>query len=181
MTSATTSSEVPATHGEFPPFQSENFPSQLVWLALTFTLLYVLMAKVALPRIGRIIAERSKRIAEDVAAAQRFKERSDAANAAYETTLAEARARSQDVVNTAHKAHAQAAEESNKRLEAELRERIAAAEKSIALSRDAAIESVGGIAAETAVAIVERLVGKTPPPHEVSAALRDASKAKGRQ
>ena len=57
-------------HGAFPPFQSEHFPSQLLWLALTFVLLYVLMSRVALPRIGSIIAERSRRIADDLKAAQ---------------------------------------------------------------------------------------------------------------
>ena len=55
-------------------------------------LLYVLMSRIALPRIGSIFAERSKRIADDLAAANRFKEQSEAANAAYEKALADARA-----------------------------------------------------------------------------------------
>lgn len=175
MTTANTSTEV-ASHGKFPPFQGENFPSQLVWLALTFALLYLLMAKVALPRIGLGIAERSKRIAEDVAAAQTFKERANAAVAEYETTLAEARTRGQDLVSSARKQHAQAAEAANKRLAAELHERLAGAETSIATSRDAAIGNIGVIAAETAAAIVERLLGKPPPFYAAAATSRDAAK-----
>ena len=86
-------SEAPAGHPPFPPFQAEHFPSQLVWLAVSFVLLYALMAKVALPRIAAIFAERSKRIGDDLKAAQGFKEQSDAAHAAYEKALADARSR----------------------------------------------------------------------------------------
>jgi len=85
--------EHPAGHGAFPPFQSEHFPSQLMWLVVSFVLLYVLMSKVALPRIGSIFAERSRRIGDDLKAAERLKEQSDAAHAAYEKALADARAR----------------------------------------------------------------------------------------
>ena len=134
------------------------------------------MAKVALPRIGSILAERSKRIADDIAAAQRLKERSDAAHAAYEKALADARARAQGIANSMRERQAEAAEEINKRLEAELHERLAAAEKSIAATRNAAMGNVGAIAADTASAIVERLIGKAPAAHEVAAALGDAGK-----
>ena len=176
MAAPTATTEAPAGHKGFPPFETQNYPSQLVWLALTFVLLYVLMAKVALPRIGSILAERSKRIADDIAAAQRLKERSDAAHAAYEKALADARARAQGIANSMRERQAEAAEEINKRLEAELHERLAAAEKSIAATRNAAMGNVGAIAADTASAIVERLIGKAPAAHEVAAALGDAGK-----
>jgi F-type H+-transporting ATPase subunit b len=76
--------------GGFPPFNSHTFASQLVWLAIFFALLYVLMAKWALPQVGRVIENRQKRIADDIAEAGRLKEQSDAAVAAYEKALAEA-------------------------------------------------------------------------------------------
>jgi F-type H+-transporting ATPase subunit b len=177
MAAPTAHTEAPAGHSGFPPFQTENFPSQLVWLTLTFVLLYVLMAKVALPRVGSILAERSKHIADDIAAAQQFKERSDAAHAAYEKALADARTRAQSIANQTREQQAAAAEQTNKRLEAELHERLAAAEKSIATTRAAAMGSVGAIAADTASAIVERLIGKAPAAHEVAAALGDAGKS----
>src|SRR4029077_10365393 len=90
-------SQVPAGHPAFPPFQAEHFPSQLVWLAVSFVLLYVLMAKVALPRIAAIFAERSKRIGDDLKAAESLKVQSDAAHAAYEKALADARGRAQAI------------------------------------------------------------------------------------
>lgn len=173
-TNATTA--VPAGQGKFPPFETEYYPSQLVWLVLTFALLYVLMAKVALPRISGIFAERSKRIGDDIAAAERLKERSDIAHASYEKALADARGRAQSIANATRESEAAAADETNKRLEAELHERLAAADRSIAAKRATAMESVGTIAAETATAIVERLVGKTPPAHDIAAAVRDLPK-----
>lgn len=176
MAAPSAHTEAPGGQHGFPPFQTENFPSQLVWLAVTFVLLYVLMAKVALPRIGAILAERSKRIADDLAAAQRLKERSDAAHAAYEKSLADARARAQGIANTTREQQAAAAEETNKRLESELHERLAAAEKSIANTRTAAMGNVGAIASDTASAIVERLIGKAPSSDEVAAAVAETSK-----
>jgi F-type H+-transporting ATPase subunit b len=55
MAEPTAHTEAPAGHNAFPPFQRENFPSQLIWLAVSFVLLYVLMAKVALPRIASLV------------------------------------------------------------------------------------------------------------------------------
>jgi len=168
--------EVPAGHGGFPPFQRENFPSQLFWLAICFVLLYVLMAKVALPRVGAIFAAREKRIGDDLEAAQGFKQQSDAAHAAYEKALADARSRAQGIAGTMREQQAAEAEATNKRLEAELHERIAAAERSIAATRAAAMGNVGSIAAETATAIVERLIGRAPADRDVAAAVSEALK-----
>ncbi len=176
MAEPTAHTEAPEGHGGFPPFQAQHFPSQLVWLTLTFILLYVLMSRIALPRIGAIFAERSKRIGDDLAAAQRFKERSDAASAAYQKSLADARARAQGIASETRERQAAEAEATNKRLEAQLHDKLAAAERSIAATRTAAMANVGSIAAETASAIVERLIGTAPADHEVAAALADVSK-----
>ena len=156
---------------QMPQLDYTTFPSQLFWLTLCFVLLYVLMAKIALPRIGSILADRSKRIGDDIAAAQQLKERSDAAHAAYEKALTDARSRAQGIANATREQQAAAAEVTNKRLEAELHQRLAAAEKSIAATRSAAMSNVGAIAGDSASAIVERLIGKAPAAHEVTAAL----------
>ncbi len=134
------------------------------------------MSRIALPRIASIFAERSKRIGDDLAAAQRFKEQSDAANAAYQKSLADARARAQGIANETREQQAAAAAATNKQLEAQLHEKLAAAEQSIAATRTAAMGNVGGIAADTASAIVERLIGTVPAERDVAAAVADVSK-----
>jgi F-type H+-transporting ATPase subunit b len=176
MAETTAHTEAPAGHRAFPPFESQHFPSQVLWLAVTFLLLYVLMSRIALPRIGSIFAERSKRIGDDLAAANSFKERSEAANAAYQKSLADARARAQGIANETRAQQAAAADANNKRLEAQLNERLAAAEQSIAATRTSAMGNVAGIAAETASAIVERLIGTAPSTQDVAAAIGEASK-----
>jgi F-type H+-transporting ATPase subunit b len=173
---ATAHTEAPAGHSAFPPFQSEHFPSQLLWLAISFVLLYALMSRIALPRIGSILAARSRLIGDDLAAAERLKEQSDAAHAAYDKALADARARAQSIASSTRQQYASEAEATQKRLEAQLHERLAAAERSIAATRNAAMGNVRAIAADTAAAIVERLIGKTPAAQDVAAAL-DAGKS----
>jgi F-type H+-transporting ATPase subunit b len=179
MAGPTSYTEKPETAGVFPPFQSEHYPSQLVWLTISFVLLYALMSKIALPRIAKILAERSRIIGDDLAAAERLKQQSDAAHAAYEKALADARARAQAIASSTRERQAHEADAAHKLLEAQLNERLAAAERSIAATRTAAMGHVRAIASDTASAIVERLIGKTPAEHELAAALGDGSGSVG--
>jgi F-type H+-transporting ATPase subunit b len=173
--SHTQHTEVPHK-GAFPPFAKETFPSQLVWLAITFVALYLLISRVAVPRIGGILEERAKRIEGDFAAAQRMKEESEAALATYEKSLADARNRAQAIgAEIRDKLHAEA-EESRKATEARLNAQLADAEKQIAATKSAAMANVRGIAVDAAAAIVERLTGTAPPAPAVAAAVDDALK-----
>jgi F-type H+-transporting ATPase subunit b len=169
---------IPASeHGRgFPPFDATTFASQLFWFALTFILLYVLMSRVALPRIGTILEDRRKRIASDLADAQRSKEASDAAIVAHEKALAEARGRAQTLANETREKAAKAAEARRKEVDKKLHARIADAEKSIAATRSAAMTNVRGIANEAAAAIVERLTGTLPASQEVAEAVGNVLK-----
>jgi F-type H+-transporting ATPase subunit b len=163
-------------HGGFPPFQAQNFASQLVWLAIAFVLLYVLMAKLALPRVGAAIETRQKRIDDDIAEAGRLKQDSDAAIAAYEKALADARAGAQTIAGEMRERQAAEAETTRKRLEDQLNAKLADAEKSIAATKEAAMRNVRGIAEDAARAIVERLIGKAPSDGAVGAAVADVLK-----
>jgi F-type H+-transporting ATPase subunit b len=163
-------------HGGFPPFQSQTFASQLVWLVIAFVLLYVLMSKVALPRIGAIIENRQKSIADDLAAAGRLKQQSDEAVAAYEKALADARARAQVIANETRERQQAAADARRKTLEDELNTKLADAEKTIAATKQAAMSNVRGIAEDATRAIVERLIGEAPSDKAVAAAVTGALK-----
>ena len=163
--------------GGFPPFQKETFASQLVWLAITFVLLYLLISRIAVPRIGGILEERARRIEGDFAAAQKMKEQSEAALAAYEKSLADARTRAQAIgTEIRDKLHAEG-EERRKALEGKLNAKLADAEKQIATTKAAAMSNVRGIAVDTAGAIVERLTGTAPAAPAVQAAVDAALKS----
>ncbi len=178
MATTTAHTAQPAGHKEpFPPFNAQTFASQLFWLVITFAFLYVVMSRVALPRIGAIIDSRRRRIDDDLAQAQKFKTESDAAIAAYEKALADARSRGQAIANEMREKQAAAAEASRKALESELNGRLAEAEKSIAATKAAAMTNVSTIAKDTASAIVERLIGTAPSPQAVDAAVAGALKS----
>jgi F-type H+-transporting ATPase subunit b len=174
----TAHTQAPSEHkGAFPPFDSSTFASQLVWLVITFVLLYALMAKVALPRVGSIIAQRQNRIDDDLAQANAFKAQSDAALAAYEKALADARARAQAMASEMRDKQAAEAEASRKKLEDQLDAKLEEAEKVIAGTKQAAMANVRNIAADAARAIVERLIGTVPADSAVVAAVKDALKS----
>jgi F-type H+-transporting ATPase subunit b len=159
-------------HGRgFPPFDATSFPSQLLWLALTFIALYLLMSRVALPRIGSILEERRQRIADDLAQAQRLEGLSDAAIAAHEKALNEARGRAQTLASETRANAAAGAESRRREVDAKLTLHIAEAEKTIVATRSTAMTNVRGIAGEAASAIVERLIGTTPTSQEIADAV----------
>ena len=148
----------------------------MFWLAIAFIALYLLMSRIALPRIASILEARRQRVEDDLAEAQRFKDGSDAAIAAHEKALAEARGRAQTLANETRAKAAAAAEARRKEVDAKLNARIAEAEKTIAGTRSAAMGNVRGIAGEAAGAIVERLTGIAPAGEEVAEAVSKALK-----
>jgi len=167
--------EVPAGGKDmFPPFQKETFPSQLFWLAITFTALYIVLARIALPQIGAIFQARHDRISGDLAEAEKLKGESDIALAAYEKALAEARSRAQQIADeTSLRLNAEAAER-RKTLESELNAKLAEAERTIAATKSAAMANVHAIAADATAAIVQRLIGTAPADSAIKAAVADA-------
>src|SRR5262249_13617588 len=173
----TAHTEVPGgAKGVFPPFQKETFPSQLFWLALTFIALYLVMSRIALPQIGAIFQARRERIGGDLAEAQKLRDESDAALAAYEKALAEAPGRGQRVPDeTSQRLNAEA-EERRKALESELNAKLAGAERAIAATKSSAMANVQAIAGDAAAAIVERLIGTAPSAAAVKTAVEDALK-----
>ena len=146
--------------GVFPPFDSSSYPSQLLWLAITFGLFYVFLSKVVLPRIGGILEVRRDRIAHDLDTAARLKEEADAAVAAYEQELADARSKSNKIAQDARDAAKAEADAERREVETALNGRLAEAEARIGSVRAAAMKDVGQIAEDTAATIVQSLVGK---------------------
>lgn len=158
--------------GVFPPFDPSSYPSQLLWLAISFGLFYLFLKKVVLPRIGHILEVRSDRIAQDLDQAARMKAEADAAVAAYEQELAEARAKANSIGQTARDSAKADAEAERKKIEAGLDEKMAAAEGRIAAIKSKAMGEVGTIAESTAAAILEQLVGGKADKAAVAAAVK---------
>jgi F-type H+-transporting ATPase subunit b len=160
--------------GGFPPFESSTFASQLVSLVIAFVALYVIVSRIALPRVGAVIDARQNKIEGDLAEAQKLKDQSEAAIKAYEADLATARSKAQAIgAETRDKLNA-ASEAERKALEDKLSAKLTEAEKTIAATRASAMSNVRGIAADAAGAIVQRLTGAAPDSNAVASAV-DAS------
>lgn len=171
--------EIPADEhsvGTFPPFDGATFASQILWLAITFGLLYWIMSKVALPRISGILEDRRDRIAGDLAEANRLNEESNAAIAAYEQALAEAREKAHGIAQETRDKLKAEVDARRHETEEQLAAKLGAAEQRIAEIKGQALSSVGEIATETTEAIVETLIGKAPTKTDLTKAVDAAMK-----
>jgi F-type H+-transporting ATPase subunit b len=155
----------------FPPFEKDTFASQLVSLLVAFVALYLIVSKIALPRVGGLLDARQNAIAGDLAEAQKLKDASDEALKAYESELAAARSRAHAIGAETREKLSAASEAERKKLEQRLAVKLAEAEKTIASTREAAMRNVRGIAAEAAAAIVQRLTGMSPDGKSVDSAV----------
>ncbi len=159
------------SQSNFPPFDASTFPAQILWFVIAFGFLYWFMSKRALPAIGKVIEDRKARIARDLDDATAMQQKADAAAAAHEKMLAEARANAQAVAQAARDQASAETDAKRKALETDLAGKIAEAEKQIGATRAQAMTNVAEIARDAAGAIVERLGGRAADPAAVKAAV----------
>jgi F-type H+-transporting ATPase subunit b len=151
-----------------PQFDPSTFASQIFWLIVTFGLLYVLMSRIALPRISEVLEERSERIANDLEHAERLRKDAEQVIEQYEAALAKARSEATTVIGQANQEIAQQASERQAEFDARLNDKIAEAEKRIGAARDEAMGQVRDIAVEASRAVADRLIGTAPSEAEAS-------------
>ena len=147
-------------HSAFPPFDATYFGGQLLWLALTFGALYLIMSRVALPRIGSILESRRVRIEGDLKEAERLRQETERAAEAYEQALADARANAHKIAEETRASIKADIDGKRADVEADLGKRVADAEARILSTKQTALGNVDTIAADTAVALVEKLSDK---------------------
>ncbi|HXS07866.1 MAG TPA: hypothetical protein VN723_13840 [Rhizomicrobium sp.] len=166
--------EVPKQEGGFPPFKTETFPSQIFWLAISFAFLFVVLWRVAGPRINGVITSRRGAIHADIAAAENARGDAEAASAAYQTALAGARARAQSLAEENRQTLNAEIAKAKADAEAEAHKAMTAADTRITETRVAAKEHVVRAAAEAAIAIVARLTGETVTAGDAARAVEEA-------
>lgn len=159
-----------------PQLDLATYIPQIVWLTVVFLALYVLMARVALPRIAAVLEGRHDRIAGDLEKAAQSKDQTDAAIAAYEKALGEARAKAHTIAQATRDELAAQTEARRVTIEAQLNEKIAKAETAIKATKEAALSNVRAVAVDVAGSIVSQLLGedadKTATERAVDAALK---------
>jgi F-type H+-transporting ATPase subunit b len=145
--------------GGFPPFQQENFAPQIVWLIGIFGILYLLMSRVALPRVGGILENRETKIASDLEASREMQAKAQAAARANEENIRLRREEAQAIGRDAQQKIANEAAAQRTRAETEAAEKIRAAEARISAAKTQALGNVEQIAIDAAASIIEKLSG----------------------
>ena len=154
-----------------PQLDINTFLPQVVWLVITFTALFLLMWRVALPRIANALEARQKRIEDNLDKAAESKKEAEETLAAYEQAMNEARAESNTHIAEAAATMSDEAAEREAKLALDLSTRITAAEEEIAEAVDDAMDNIRAAAIEVAAAVLERLTGKAPGEKDVAKAV----------
>ena len=165
--------------GGMPQLDPTAFAPQLVWLAITFILLYVLMSRVGLPRVAAVLEQRRSKITGDLNAAERLKGEAETVIATYEAALAKGRSEAQAIAAKLREQSAGEAASRRATLDAEMAQKSRAAEAAVATAKQAALANLKGVAVETSRAAVGRLIGTEVSAATAEAAVEQALKERG--
>lgn len=161
----------------FPPFDTSTYPSQIFWLVVTFVILLVVMWRVAVPKIGGVIAERKGRIQTELAKAEESRKQAEHAAAAYQAPILEARERARAASEATRTEMAREFERAKAGADTEAHRKTTEAQERIAAMQRQAKWHVTQAAEDAVVDIVNRLTGETVSRAEATAAVRDVLKA----
>jgi F-type H+-transporting ATPase subunit b len=159
-----------------PQLNPLDWAPQLIWLLITFGILYLLMVYVALPRIGAVIDARADRITKDLAQADKFRRETEEAIAAYEQALAEAKQKAHAIVDEGRAKLKEETAGERARLDRDLAKKSAEAEARITEAKNSAMREVNSVAADVAADIVRQLIGVAPAKAEIDKAVASARK-----
>jgi len=144
-----------------PQLDFATFPNQVFWLVVALVAIYLILSRIALPRIAEILTDRQDTIADDLGAAEELKLKAQAAEAAYDKALADARAEAQRIAKETKAAMQAELDDAIAKADAQIAERTAESEQAIVAIRASALESVEAVAKDTTGAIVAALGGQT--------------------
>ena len=171
-----TSAEAAASAPGMPQLDFSTFPNQIFWLVVALGAIYYILDKIALPRIGSVLAERNGTITNDIATAEELKLEAAQAEAAYNKALADARAEAQTIAAAARADIQAELDKAMEAADAQIAERTAESAAKIAEIRAGALQSVELVAKDTAGALVAAL-GR--PVDEAAVARAVEAKLKG--
>lgn len=160
-----------------PQLDPLDWAPQIIWLLITFGILYLLMVWVALPRISSVIDKRAATIAGDLEAAERNKRETEEAIAAYEQALAEAKQKAQAIIEEGRAKLKAETDAERAKLDKQLADKAAEAAARIEKAKDSAMKEVSSVATEAAADIVKHLIGVAPSTTELEKAVAAARKA----
>ena len=147
-----------AEHGAnapgMPQLDFATFPNQIFWLLVTLVVIYFILSRVVLPRVGSVLSERQGTITNDISAAEELKLKAQEAEKAYNKALADARTEAQKIAAETKAEIQRDLDIAISKADAEIAARSAEAEEAISEIRKGAVASVKKVANDTAKEIV---------------------------
>jgi len=159
-----------------PQLDFSMYPTQIFWLVVTFGALFLVMWRVAVPRISDALEARQKRMDDNLSKAAEFKKEAEAAIAAYETSLAEARSEAHSAIAEANATLVQETSARDAELADKVKAMLAESEENIAQAVEDAMGNVREIAEDVASTASERLLGEAVDTITVTSAVGEAMK-----
>ena len=165
-----------AESGGMPQLNPEFWVSQIFWLIITFSSLFLILSKIILPKISRNIEFRKSQILENIETAEKQKEESDNKIKEYENLILKSKNEAKNYFNDARKKVLEEIDKKKEQLDKELKDEISTAEKEIIELKNIAPEKINKIAVETSSLLIRELIGEEVNGSSISAIVDDLSK-----
>ena len=160
-----------------PQLDFSTFPNQIFWLVVTLIVLYLVLSRVALPRIATVLSERHGAIQRDLDKAEEMKRSAIEAENTYKKALADARAKANDIVNEAKAEIQKDLDKAIAKADLEIAAKAAESEKAISAIKDSAVQSIEEVANITANNIVDAILPEAADTKKIKVAV--ATRLKG--
>jgi F-type H+-transporting ATPase subunit b len=160
-----------------PQLDFSTFPNQIFWLIVTLVVLYLVLSRIALPRIATVLSERHGAIQRDLDKAEEMRRSAIEAENTYNKALADARAKANDIVNEAKSEIQKDLDKAIAKADLEIAAKAVESEKAISAIRDSAVQSVEEVANITANNIVDAILPEAADTKTIKAAV--AARLKG--
>lgn len=154
--------EVPQEQGGLPQLnviKDGSYTNQVAWLALTFIVLYVVISRMVLPKIGNVLQEREENIAGNLDVAERLRSEAEGVKTAYEEAVADARAKAQQIILDTKADIQSEISKAQSELDAKLGAEAEAAEARILAAKNEALETIADVATDVAKDVIAKLAG----------------------
>ena len=162
-----------------PQLNPEFWVSQIFWLTITFGILYIVLSKLILPKISSNLELRKSQIQENIEAAEKQRESSDAKLKEYYNIILKSKLKAKNIFRDAREKVIKDINSKKETLDKQIDEEIKKAEQEIVVLRKNAPEKISKIAIETSAQLVKKLIGAEINNSSISAIVNDLSKKNG--
>ena len=168
-----------AESGGMPQLNPEFWISQIFWLILTFGIMYLVLSKFILPKISNNLEGRKSQILENIEAAEKQREDSEAKLKEYDEVILKSKSEAKTMFNQTREKALKDIVYKKEVLDKQIDDEINKAEKEIEVLRISAPDKINKIAIETCSKLLEKLIGSDVNSSSISAIVDDLSKRNG--